>query len=94
MISVFEIVMLACFGISWPFAIIKTIRSKTVKGVTPVFYWLVFMGYIAGTLHKIIYSLDPVIILYVINSITVGTQIILFYYYRRLDNKEAGHEVY
>ena len=79
--SIFEIIMLLCFGISWPVAIIKTLRSKTVKGITPFFYWLVFTGYIAGTLHKIIFNKDIVIILYIINCFTVGTQTFLYYYY-------------
>ena len=83
MISIFEIIMLVCFGLSWPVAIIKTLKSKTVKGVSPMFYWFVFAGYVAGTLHKILFSLDLVIILYILNCITVGIQLFLFYYYKR-----------
>jgi hypothetical protein len=83
--SIFEIMMLICFGVSWPVAIIKTLRSKTVKGISPFFYWLVLTGYISGTLHKIIFSKDIVIILYIINCVTVGTQTALYYYYRNRD---------
>ena len=83
LISPFEIIMLICFGVSWPVAIIKTLRSKTVKGVSPFFYWFVFTGYVAGTMHKIIFSFDLVIILYILNCFTVGTQIILYYYYKK-----------
>lgn len=85
MISIFEIIMLICFGLSWPVAIIKTLRSKTVKGVSSLFYWFVFIGYVAGTIHKIIFNFDLVIILYIANCLMVGTQIVLYYFYKRKD---------
>ena len=32
MAQVFEMIMLICFGLSWPFNIAKSIRSRTAKG--------------------------------------------------------------
>lgn len=43
-VSIFEIVMLLCFAASWPFSIVKALRTKVVIGKSPVFdhhyYWL------------------------------------------------------
>ena len=44
--SIFEAGMLICFGISWPFAIAKVIKAKSVKGISLGFLNLVFIGYI------------------------------------------------
>ena len=30
--SIFEAVMIFCFGVSWPFSIYKSYRTKSVKG--------------------------------------------------------------
>ena len=30
--QVFEMIMLICFGLSWPFNITKSVRSRTAKG--------------------------------------------------------------
>ena len=32
MAQVFEMIMLICFGLSWPFNITKSVRSRTAKG--------------------------------------------------------------
>ena len=43
--SIFEALMLICFGASWPFAIIKTIRAKNPAGKSYLFSVLVIIGY-------------------------------------------------
>ncbi|MCG8569036.1 MAG: hypothetical protein MJB14_02745 [Spirochaetes bacterium] len=78
--AIFEIIMLVCFGVSWPISIYKTWKSKTVKGATPVFYILIFIGYLSGAVYKYFFNMDKVIFLYIFNSITVGIQIILYFY--------------
>lgn len=87
--AVFEAVMLFCFGAAWPVGIIKTIKCKSVKGTTPFFYFLVFIGYLSGIIYKSFYNFDLVIFLYIFNAVTVGIQIILYFYYR---NKELKIE--
>ena len=32
MVQVFEMIMLVCFGLSWPCNITKSLRSRTAKG--------------------------------------------------------------
>jgi len=67
--SVFEIVMLVCFGAAWPFSIYRSYRTRTNAGKSLPFLYIVLVGYMAGVLHKIFYSFDRVIFLYVVNGL-------------------------
>jgi hypothetical protein len=80
--SIFEIVMLVCFGASWPFAVSKTYKTKNVKGKSILFLSLILIGYIFGILHKIFYNYDHVIYLYVLNGIMVLADIVLYFRYK------------
>lgn len=80
--SIFEALMLICFGFSWPFAIIKTIRVKNPVGKSYLFLGLIIIGYIAGCLHKVVYKYDFVFWLYMLNGILVLTDTILCLYYQ------------
>jgi len=77
--SVFEISMLICFGISWPFSIYKSYASRSTKGKSLVFLYVIAAGYVAGILHKIFYHFDGVIVFYLINLLLVIADIALFY---------------
>lgn len=83
--SYYEILMLLCFGISWPVAVIKTYTTKSVKGKSFLFLFLILLGYIFGIIHKIIYSLDYVIWLYIINGLLVLADMALWFMYRNND---------
>lgn len=88
-ISVFEAGMLICFGLAWPLSIIKSIRSKSTKGKSLFFLFVILTGYISGILHKLIYSQDLVLILYVINFLMVLTDIMLYYKNRKREKAIA-----
>lgn len=83
--SIFEMFMLICFGSAWPVSIYKSIKSKTNKGKSLMFLVIIFVGYISGTIHKIVYNLDWVIILYILNGVMVGIDLALYYRNSRLD---------
>ncbi len=83
--SFFEMTMLLCFGMAWPTSIYKSIKSKSTKGKSVNFLFIILAGYLAGILHKLFYNLDFVIVLYVINFLMVLTDIILYYRNRRLE---------
>lgn len=83
--SIFEIGMLLCFGASWPFAVIKTYKTKNVKGKSILFLSLVFIGYIFGIINKLVTHPDPVIYLYVLNGLLVFADITLWFNYRNLE---------
>ena len=77
--SFFEVLMLVCFGISWPISIAKTIRTCAVAGKSPLFLIIVIVGYASGIVHKLLYSRDWVIILYAVNLIMVVVDLALYY---------------
>lgn len=70
--------MLLCFGAAWPFSIYKSLKYKRVEGKSLIFMIIVLIGYISGIIHKALYSYDKVIFLYIINSLMVSTDIIIF----------------
>jgi len=82
--SIFEIIMLLCFGAAWPLSIYKSWKSKSVAGKSVVFLFVVLLGYCAGIIHKMLYSMDFVIYLYIINCIMVGVDIMLYYRNKKL----------
>ena len=49
-----EIGMLIAFGASWPFNISKSWRSRTAKGKSVIFEFIVVFGYVVGLLGKFI----------------------------------------
>jgi hypothetical protein len=81
LMSLFEAIMLVCFGVSWPVSIAKALRTKVVSGKSPLFMGIVWLGYLSGIIHKILYSLDWIISLYVFNMIMVSIDFALYYKY-------------
>ena len=86
-ISIWEIIMLLCFGFSWPFAILKTVRVKNPAGKSYLFMSLVIIGYLSGCVHKFIYDRDFVLYLYLLNTLLVATDLVLCLYYQNRLNR-------
>lgn len=76
--SIFEMLMLLCFGAAWPFSIYKSYKSKSVAGKSPYFLIILIVGYIFGILNKIFFNYDAVLYLYVFNLIMISTDFILY----------------
>lgn len=72
MAQIFEVLMLICFGISWPISVVKSIKSKSAKGKSLVFTAVIIVGYICGIASKIAAGhLTYVLWLYVFNLVAV-----------------------
>lgn len=82
-LSIFEIIMLGCFGMAWPFSIYKSCKSKETKGKSIAFLLVIVIGYIAGIIHKLLYNRDGVVFLYILNFLMVSTDIVLYYRNKR-----------
>lgn len=91
--NVFEIIMMICFGSSWPFSIYKSYTSRSTQGKSVVFLYIVSAGYAAGILHKIFNDYDFVIIFYIINLLLVITDIILFYRNLWIEKKTVSNGI-
>jgi hypothetical protein len=83
--SVFEIVMLCCFGAAWPASIYRSYKARTAKGKSALFLIVILIGYVAGMLHKIYNSYDFVIYLYAANFGMVFADLMLWFRNRRID---------
>jgi hypothetical protein len=81
--SIFEVLMLLCFGLSWPLSIMKTIRTKEVAGKSPVFLIIVALGYMSGIIHKVFFSFDWVIVLYILNCLMVLLDCVLYFHFAK-----------
>ena len=46
--TAFETVMIICFGLSWPFSVYKSWKSRTAKGKSLQFELFIWIGYIFG----------------------------------------------
>ncbi len=90
--SIYEALMLICFGASWPFAVIKTYKTKAVKGKSRLFLSLIIIGYIFGMINKILNSVDIVFWLYVINLLLVSTDFVFCIMYRNREGKDNAEK--
>ncbi len=90
--SIFEAGMLLCVGAAWPMNIIKSLRSRTAGGKSVIFQWAILVGYICGITNKLLYSMDIVLVLYILNFVMVATDTVLIYRNRALDKRRAAGE--
>ncbi|MBQ1352075.1 MAG: hypothetical protein IIY71_05070, partial [Oscillospiraceae bacterium] len=88
--SIFEAGMLICFGFAWPISIYKSLKSRSTKGKSVFFSIVVDIGYVCGIIHKILYSPDLVMVLYILNFIMVSIDLLLFFRNRRYEKAEAA----
>lgn len=84
-ISIFEAIMLLCFGAAWPINIAKTLKNRSAKGKSGLFLMVLIAGYLAGITHKILYSQDIVMVLYIINLIMISTDFVLYLHFKKQD---------
>ena len=80
--SVFEAIMMVCFGLSWPMSIYRTWKVKNPVGKSVAFLWLIIVGYAAGIVNKILGKMDWVVCLYALNLLMVASDLFLVYLYR------------
>lgn len=75
--SIFEILMLLCFGAAWPFSIYKSATTREVGSKSLLFLLVILVGYVSGILHKLTSQRDCVIALYALNAVMVLTDMLL-----------------
>ncbi|MBR5317624.1 MAG: hypothetical protein IKU39_07000 [Lachnospiraceae bacterium] len=88
--SIFESVMLICFGLSWPLNVIKAYKARTAKGTSLPFILLIIIGYVAGITAKVITGqINYVLIVYLLNLLIVSLNIVVYIRNMTLDRKYA-----
>ncbi len=86
--SIFEALMLICFGISWPMAIYKTMTAKSHGGKSTAFAALILLGYLAGMAHKIFNDFNWVFYLYLVNTLMVGFDLVMTLIYQHREKEK------
>ena len=83
-----EILMILSFGASWPFNVIKSIKTKSTKGKSLAFLLLIDFGYVCGILGKILGGnfVWYVMFFYVLNFVMVTADLCLYFHYRAQEN--------
>lgn len=89
--EILEMMMVLSFGLSWPISIIKTLKSKTAAGKSPIFIGLIVFGYVCGIIGKIISgNITYVFVFYCINLVMTSFDLGLNLYYRNKEKKNAA----
>ncbi len=93
MAQIFETCMLICFGLSWPFNIAKSLRSKTAKGKSMGFQVVVIIGYLMGLTGKFISgNVTYVAAVYVLDILMVSFDLAITLRNHRLDKQREKEE--
>ena len=80
MTTVFESIMLICFGLSWPISVYKSATSHSTKGKSILFTIAIIIGYLAGIAGKILNgAFTYVLALYLINLAFVSVDFVLYF---------------
>ncbi len=98
MAEILEVIMIVSFGFSWPMNVIKSWKARSTKGKSLSFLCLIFFGYIAGILSKL---LNPaymaafgqkwyVLFFYCLNFLMVGADLCLYFRNKKLDKEAAA----
>ncbi len=96
MAEILEVLMIICFGASWPFNVIKSYKSRTAKGKSLWFLCLIILGYIAGIASKFLneaYMAEIsnkwyVLFFYVLNLLMVTADLVLYFRNKKLDGRK------
>ena len=93
--KILEVTMLVLFGISWPFNLIKSIKTKSTKGKSLLFLILIDLGYVAGITSKFfsetfVWATDWwVFMIYVINFMFVSADLIMYFINKQRENQQS-----
>ena len=97
--SVMEMLMLICFGLSWPINIAKAWKARSTKGISVLFYCFILLGYLVGIAAKMAliayYAPAPwyetvhwyVLFFYVLNTLMVAAGVAIWFRNRRLEKR-------
>lgn len=91
--KILEVTMLVLFGISWPFNLIKSIKSQSTKGKSLLFLILIDLGYLAGITSKFFletfvwYTDWWVFMIYSINFTLVSADLVMYFINAKKEKK-------
>ncbi len=91
MSAILEMIMLGCFGLSWPINVVKAYRARTAAGMSLPFNLLIIAGYVAGISAKILAGQANIVLAaYFLNLAIVSLNVAVYFRNSALDRKAAG----
>lgn len=92
-----EIIMLICFGFSWPLNVVKSYKARTTKGKSLPFLCLIIIGYFAGIASKFVNDTYMaqigekwyVLFFYFLNLFMVSIDFCLYFRNLKIDKENA-----
>lgn len=97
--TVCEIVMVICFGASWPFNIVKAYKARSTKGTSLLFMSLIGLGYVGGILCKVFTLLAKgtltwlawvAFAFYIINMMMIISGVIIYFRNKKIESGANG----
>ncbi len=86
--QILEALMLACFGLSWPFNAYKSWCARTARGANWQFFVIIMFGYCLGIAAKFVAgNISWVLVVYILNILVVFINLIVYVRNRRLDKR-------
>ena len=96
--TICEIIMVALFGASWPFNIIRAYKARTTKGTSIWFTLLILVGYVMGIVSKITAAVAHgagywnflkifAFVFYCINLCMLTIALLIYFRNKKLDEK-------
>ena len=94
-VTLFETIMIICFGLSWPMSLYKSWKSRTAKGKSILFELFAWVGYIFGITKSVILYYNGtnnwVFFLgwafYILNFLEITVDILLYFRNVKLDSQ-------
>jgi len=85
--EILEILMIVCFGFSWPMNVVKSYKARTTKGKSLGFLMMIIIGYLCGIASKIISGSYKwyVMFFYVLNLFMVSLDVAMYARNYRID---------
>lgn len=95
-----EIIMVICFGASWPFNIIRAYKARSTKGTSLQFMSLIDFGYVCGILNKIFTLINSgltwlqwvAFAFYILNITLVTTGIVIYFRNKKIEKQAAAEQ--
>ena len=88
--EILEILMVVCFGFSWPMNVMKSYHARTTKGKSLGFLIMIIIGYVCGIASKLISGSYKwyVLFFYVLNLCMVLLDVAMYARNYRLDQQK------
>ena len=88
--QIFEMVMLVCFGLSWPISVYKSLTSHSTQGKSLVFMVAIIIGYISGITGKLVGGqINYVLAMYCFNLTVVSFDLMLYVTNKRREKRSV-----